>query len=218
MTLSAMPLTLADLEDSSAPAKPSVVARLRDSHHGLARLIAEGRPRVEVSSISGYDPSYISRMEADPAFQELIEHYRNVAQAEYSHVHSRMADLASDTVQEIHQRLIEKPDEFSPSQLNDIAKTMLDRVGLGPTKTINTNNLNASVTPEILARVRSAQQQRGEVQKIGQENKAITQADRGPDSRPVIDGEAVVYPEIPLTRIEGGGAEVREALREGTGE
>lgn len=222
MTLAATPLTLDDLE-APAPIQPSVVARIRDSHHALARLLAEGRRPVDISLITGYDPSYISRMQSDPAFIELITHYREVVSEAYVDVHERIAGLASDTVQELHQRLIENPGEFSPAQLNEMAKTMLDRAGFGPTKTVNNNNLNANVPAEVLARVRAVQagRQKGEVKKIGQVEENGAEAAQT-DHHAGIGNDAgrapLVHSEVPPARVEGPGAEVRTPLREATPE
>lgn len=209
--MQAFPLTLADIEARApAPQAAEVVQRIRNSHHGLARLIAEGRKSGDIQAITGYSAGHISRLSADPAFIELVEHYRTSINAEYVSVHAQLAGLAADTVQELHERLREKPDEFTVAQLTEMAKAVLDRSGFGPTKTVNNNNLNAQVGPEMLASVREqARQQRGEIKRIGQETSSPPHL--GSDTRPVIDGKAIVHSEVSAPREQSAGHPVREA-------
>lgn len=63
---------------SAQRAPQSRVQTLRDSHHRLARLLASGLKQVEVAEISGYSANRIAQLRQDPAFMELVEHYRKM--------------------------------------------------------------------------------------------------------------------------------------------
>jgi len=77
-------LTLTDAEIDcwmGTDRKPRLVpqaplARIRDTHHWLARAIASGRRHCEVAAECGYSQSRISILMADPTFRELVAHYR----------------------------------------------------------------------------------------------------------------------------------------------
>lgn len=211
---SAMPLTLSDLQ-ARAPAAPQVVAKMRDSHHQLARLVADGQKVIDIALITGYSPEHIHRLESDPAFQELVAHYKSVVEVKYINMHERIAGLGSDTIQEIHERLRDKPDEFTISGLTELAKLTLDRSGFGPTKTVNQNSISAQVTPDDLARIRAAHSSGG-VRQIGQKT-AETIPPKAPDrldESDIIDLTPVVHTESETERVEGPGHPVRENLRE----
>lgn len=219
---SAIPLTLEDLQ-AKAPQAPQVVQKIRDSHHQLARLVAEGQKVVEISLITGYSPEHIHRLEGDPAFQELVVHYKSVIEVKYINVHERISGLASDTIQEIHARLREAPGDFTVASLTELAKVTLDRSGFGPQKTINQNTISAQVTPDDLARIR-AQRTQGEVRQIGQKDNrgsslpALDQTpsapDPGPDILPPLDLAPGGNSEVPAPGLAGRGDQVREEVRE----
>lgn len=107
--------------------KTPAVQKLRHSHHALARLLAEGRPGVECAAILGMSQSRISILKHDPAFQELLEFYGKQKEEIYLDVHQRLAGLAVDTLEEIHERLGEDPDSFSNKELLLVAEMALDR-------------------------------------------------------------------------------------------
>jgi len=212
----AMPLTLADLESKApAPKAAEVVASIRNSHHLLARMVAEGRKSGDIQAITGYSGTHISRLSADPAFIELVEHYKNSVQAEYVSVHAQIAELGGDVVQEIRERLHTAPEEFTVAQLNDLAKTMLDRSGHGPTKTVNSTAVSVQVTSNDLARIRAqAQAQKGEVKRIGGNTDPVPETpaspDRGIDISGTIDLTPLVHSEAEQKGITGPGNSLRE--------
>lgn len=118
----------------------SVLRRLRDSHHKLARLLADGLDPAEVSMISGYSLSRVYVLATDPTFKELISFYRENKTAEYTDFHARMASFATDAVQELHSRLDDDPDKFTNEFLHDLVKTLADRTGHAPvSKSVNVN-------------------------------------------------------------------------------
>ena len=122
----------------------TTLRRLRDSHHKLAKLLADGLEPAEVSMTTGYSLSRVYVLCTDPTFKELISFYRENKNKEYTDFHARMASFANDAVQELHARLEEDPDKMTNEFLADIVTTLADRTGHAPiTKSINTNvNVN----------------------------------------------------------------------------
>jgi hypothetical protein len=101
--------------------------RLKHSHHLIARLIAEGRPMVEISAITGTTQAWLSTLKADPAFQELVAYYQQMKEAVYVDVHQRLASLGLDTIEELQARLNENPDDFTKKELMALMELTLDR-------------------------------------------------------------------------------------------
>lgn len=131
-------------------AKP--LAKIRDQHHALARVLALGTSEGDASIITGYSPSRISILKADPQFQELLEFYRQGSVQATADLRERMLNLGLASVQELSERLEDDPESFSPGLLKDIAKDMADRTGYAPNKGPNVNiNINAELTDRIKA-------------------------------------------------------------------
>lgn len=101
--------------------------RLRNTHHMLARLLAEGRKPGECSLVTGYAPSRISTLQNDPAFKELIAYYSQNVEAKYLDVHERLATLGMATLDELQERLEEAPEGFKNRELIELAEFALDR-------------------------------------------------------------------------------------------
>lgn len=129
--------------------KTPAVQKMRQSHHALARLLAEGRKGVECSAILGISQSRISILRQDPAFQELVEFYSKQKDEIYLDVHQRLAGLAVDTLEEIHERLGEDPDSFSNKELLMVAEMALDRSVAPPKKAESEANGAGGGVPAI---------------------------------------------------------------------
>lgn len=127
-------LTPADIESLGLhPAPVQRIKKLCDSHHAVARLVAEGRPGVEISALTGYVQSRISILKSDPAFAELVEFYRGEQRDAYANLADRMALLSLDTIQELQDRLVNEPESFQIDQLQAQLRMLADRTGFGPT-------------------------------------------------------------------------------------
>jgi hypothetical protein len=121
-------LQLSAPRETTAPG----IKKLRERHHALARQLALGTHPGEAAIICGYSASRVSILQSDPAFSELVAHYRAGAAERYFDGHSAMAELHVDAIEELRERLEETPEEFSHGQLMDLAKLTADRTGLGP--------------------------------------------------------------------------------------
>lgn len=123
------PLSEADLPKLTSPdpigSKPIPIATLRSSHHQLAQLLAQGRPDTEVALITGYSPSRISILRADPSFSELLESYREIRNEIFVDTLERMKILGLSTLDELQERLESAPERWSNRELMEMADLML---------------------------------------------------------------------------------------------
>ena len=120
--------TTAELQTSEAPS----IARLRQIHHEIARLLASGLTETEVAASTGYSLSRISILKGDPSFKELLAYYAARSEEQFLDVRKRLAILGTDAVAELQDRLDYKPDSLTNTQLIEITKTTLDRAGFSP--------------------------------------------------------------------------------------
>ncbi len=97
-----------------------LVRNIRHSHHRLAELIAAGRPGQEISLITGYSPSYISNLQTDPAFAELIAYYEHQKKSIFIDAMERLKLLGLDAIEKLHERLDEEGRTWSNKELMDL--------------------------------------------------------------------------------------------------
>lgn len=157
-------LTLADTASLGSEIRPiakSAVQRLRHSHHGLARLVAQGVRPAEISAVTGYCGSRISVLKADPAFQELVEFYKTEVQKQFVDVHARLATLGTTAVEKLQDLVDDEEQELSPKTLLGIAEFALNGAGkthgapgsqgaLAPgALTLNVQFVSPAPTPEL---------------------------------------------------------------------
>lgn len=166
-----LPEHLADYADQSgqlASAQKSDekdVQALRARHHGVARLLAEGVPEGVVAELSNYTPAYISTLKNNPAMIQLIEFYRSPKTEVTRVIGEKLRVLSDMALNQLQQRLEEKPGEASITELKEVAKLGLDRSGNGPNSTVtNVNEHRLVADEELLELTRSARQrERGRI-------------------------------------------------------
>ena len=120
---------IAMLETERGIKAPSL-QKIRDSHHTLARILAQGARPGEASIITGYSPSRISILQADPAFQELLEFYRSHEDIPTGSVTEKMALVRMDALHAVHEGILDG--EIRGLDALDVVKAMSDRTGFGP--------------------------------------------------------------------------------------
>lgn len=113
----------------SVASVPVPIKQLRATHHMAARLLAEGKRCGDVSLITGYSLARISILKQDPAFRELMHYYAENVNAQYASVHERLATLGTAMLDELQERLDDKPEGFSNREVMDAAEMLLDRSG-----------------------------------------------------------------------------------------
>jgi hypothetical protein len=107
------------------PSSGGAVKKLRTQHHNLARLIAQGVKGADICMITGYDPSRISVLKADPAFQELVAYYGAQTEEVFVDVHKRMAAVGQMALEEVQSRLEEEPEKIGTAMLMEIVDKTL---------------------------------------------------------------------------------------------
>ena len=121
--------------------KPPAIGALRERHHALARLIAEGKTSGEAAILCRYTPSRVSILLGDPAFQELIEHYRSVVDEQFVDFQKKLAELGVDAAMVLQERLEDEDQakEFSNAALMQLVSISADRTGHGPSQKSEVN-------------------------------------------------------------------------------
>lgn len=147
------------LPTSEAP----TIAKLRGIHHEIAQLLAQGLSETEVSAITSYSLSRISILKRDPSFKDLVAFYQKQKTEQFTDVQKRLATLSLDAIGEIQERLAEKPDSISTSQLIELSKVTLDRAGYSPVA--KSQNISVSMSAEELRELRQAAN-RGDVEVV----------------------------------------------------
>jgi len=113
----------------------TLIQKLRAPHHTLARLVAEGKSHPECSVITGYGVEYVSMLERDPAFRELVAYYKEQVSAAYINVHERLAVLGATAMEILQERLTDdkQVEKMSVGALREIMNDALDR-SVAPSK------------------------------------------------------------------------------------
>jgi len=142
-------------EDPKAP-----LARIRDAHHMLARLMAEDKPVVEISAITGYAPARIRTLQDDPAMRELVAHYSEVKVFAEADIKAQVQHVALAAKDVLLERLETEPDSFSNKDLTTLLQAGLDRIGHGPSSSHNVNLNDPSKVIERLGALMSQEKGR----------------------------------------------------------
>lgn len=143
-------LTPEDFDTQLPRVGPAPIKVLRQTHHLAARLMAEGRPNIEVSAITGYTQARISTFRSDPAFVELMDYYKVQVQAQYANVHERLAAFGFSCLEEAQQRLDENPEDFSLQELRQWMTATFDR-SIAPSK--NASAQQGAIAPPVVINV-----------------------------------------------------------------
>jgi hypothetical protein len=150
--LTSMDLAMLELDRG---VKPVSIKKLRDAHHSIARLLAQGAPNKDVAAITGYSESRISILKSDPAFQELMSFYKGkVADATDEAIADASAKLAAvrnDIIEELQDRLADEPEKIATETLLDALKVTADRTGFGPASKSMNLNVNVDLADRVAA-------------------------------------------------------------------
>jgi hypothetical protein len=128
-----------------------VVLKLRDRHHALARILAQGKSEAEAGAITGYCPSRISILKASPAFRDLIEHYRSINDSAMADFVERSTLAALTAVSNLQDMLEDEENPLPPSMQLEIAKTLADRAGHSPVTKVQQTNINVDLGGRLAA-------------------------------------------------------------------
>lgn len=124
----------------------STLSKLRDRHHNLARLIAEGGNDVQLAALTGYAPAYICNLRQDPLFSELVVYYKTGVEAQYLGVHDRRAALGTAAIELLQDRL-DDPAEAAKIQ----TKTLIELAEFGSGDKVKGQILSAQAAAQVAA-------------------------------------------------------------------
>lgn len=140
-------------------AKPRAAVSLTDNirvrHHAIARLLAAGRKKAEITRIMSVSVAALSQLERSPAFQALVLEYMNMMDKESVESYTRLKIIGNLGMDELTRRLAEQPTTIKTSEVLEIVKTSADRTGLGPTSKQVT--LNGRISPTDLRAIKAAE-------------------------------------------------------------
>lgn len=166
-------VTRADLAHLTVKREPTQIQTLRDNHHRIARAVASGLGNADVAAACGISVNRVSTLKSDPAFADLVAHYRAMVATEWAQEDTVIAMLRTNAAK-AQAMLSDKLDEaaekgeYLPTRdLLGIAELGLDRSGYGKV------NKNVNVNVDFAANLEAARK-------------------RSREARTTIDGEAFV--------------------------
>jgi len=113
---------------------------IRQSHHKLAQFLSMGMEQTRAAALSNYSPARVSILLSDPAFQDLVAHYKGIVHDEFADFVSAASVLSMDFLQHLQATLDENPEKITPQLAMEAVKLLADRSGNAPTsKTLNVN-------------------------------------------------------------------------------
>ncbi len=141
-------LTKDDLSAIKGARSTQIVQRLRDPHHRLARMVASGLKPGEAAQAAGYSYTSLSVLQRDPAFQELVSHYRQIVEESFVESQDVYHELATANMLKAERHIAEqieaKEEAGELLPIRDalaISRDAADRFGYGK----KTTNLNVNV-------------------------------------------------------------------------
>ena len=139
-------VTRADLAHLTIKREASVVQTLRDNNHRIARAVASGMSVGDIAAACGVTISRVSSLKSDPAFIDLIAHYRAIITSEWAQQDTVIEFLRSNSLKAaamLSDKLdeaAEKGEHLPTRDLLGIQELGLDRTGYGKVnKNINVN-------------------------------------------------------------------------------
>lgn len=174
VVLETTPLTLQEVQSLEyADAQVSVplpfvedfnAGRIRATHHGIARDLAQNKSHLSISRTYGVHPNTVEVLLAAPAFQSLVEEYKKELAAgnevEFS-LPNKMRAAAHDSIDLLRERMATEPQSISTRELLSISETTLDRTGYGKVTTQVVQN--TGLQSDELSRIKSRPPEQGEL-------------------------------------------------------
>ena len=106
-------------------------------HHSAAQMIAAGVKITEVAKKLGRSKTRIYRLRCiEPAFNELIEFYRELQTKVTLDLTEQLEKLSSLAADELLRRIKINPSKFSNKELFELLRLAADRTGHGPTSKV----------------------------------------------------------------------------------
>lgn len=162
-----IPLVPADLE-VLAKAEPGSrqtthVARLKASHHNVARLLAWGMTNKEVAAMTGFTPERVSQLQQAPAMKELIASYKALVEEKQAENIDAYLTLKAQNMIAAERHIA---DAIAEADANDellpiktalaISADGADRLGYGKKTQVTVNHDFAAQLERAIARSQGA--------------------------------------------------------------
>jgi hypothetical protein len=100
--------------------RPRVIKAVRDHHHRVARLIAEGKRTSEVAAEVGLTVSRVSILKGDPEFARLVEGYRErldeIRDEVFAHVYRKAELLRMNALDAMNERYENDPHAITDAE------------------------------------------------------------------------------------------------------
>ena len=110
---------------------PANLARIKERHHSVARMVAGGLTQRMVAQLCGYTESYLSILLNNPAMQELVELYRIQQGGSSQLIVEKLKTVGMKAMERLEEQI--DADKLNNNELIQAAKLGLDRGGHGPT-------------------------------------------------------------------------------------
>jgi hypothetical protein len=141
--LEVRPLTIDDIAElknkRTETGRHNPLKELRDSHHLVARLIASGLRTHEVAEQSGFSITSVYRLNADPAFKELVAVYRREVDISHRETIDQFNALLIANRMKAERHLADRLDDdevtIATRDLITISRDAADRTGFGKRST-----------------------------------------------------------------------------------
>jgi hypothetical protein len=111
--------------------EPPSLKRIKERHHGVARLIASGLSQSMVAAITNYNEQYLSVLLNNPAMEELVSLYRMQQNKSAEIITEKLRTVGTMALEKLADRM----EDLDDNTLVSVAKLGLDRAGHGPAST-----------------------------------------------------------------------------------
>lgn len=197
------PITREDLALLKEPRPKNQIQSFRDAHHNLARFIATGLNLTDAAAKAGYSYQRASMLNSDPAFQNLINKYREKVTEKWLENIDEFQQLAVGNMLKAERQISEKldradeADELLPTrELIAISRDSADRFGYGKKQT------NVNVNVDFAAKLEAGIARSRSIRVV--ESSVVTSKDAPPattqESLPPLAPESPVQSSAPFRR------------------
>lgn len=145
----------------------SPLQNLRDHHHRIARAVATGLRAQEIASLCGISIGRLGVLKLDPAFADLVAHYRGIVTAEFVRSTDHYLEMATGNMLKAEAMLSDKLDaaaennEFLPTRdLISISRDAADRFGYGK------RQMNLNVNIDFAAQLEAARNRSNQARNV----------------------------------------------------
>lgn len=178
------------------------IQKIRSVHHRLAQLKAQGLKDSEISAMTGWSQSRLCILGSDPTFAGLVQFYLSKSAEAFVEVQTQFLSLGLDAMAELHERIVENPEEVSDKLLLDTAAFAMDRAGFAPVQKSVSATVGGQLSEDELRRVKE------ELKRGARANVVTKNYLRAGGSQSM--SEAVDHSEGETEGERGGGENLRE--------